>query len=111
MYHILGKLLLVMLGIALSAHVISGVFVEGIYTTLIVALVLGILNILVRPILFVLTLPITILTLGLFSFVINAGILLFISSFVEGFSIDGFLPAVLMATIVALVNFIGSKIF
>jgi putative membrane protein len=90
MAYILLRWLLNALGIMLVTYLIPGISVANFYTALIVALVLGILNALVRPVLIFLTLPINILTLGLFTLVINALILWFVSSFVKGFTVSGF---------------------
>lgn len=79
------------------AFVVPGFYVESFYAALIAALVLGLVNALVRPIILLLTLPITIITLGLFVFVINAGMLWFVSTMVKGLVIEGFWPAVLAA--------------
>lgn len=92
------------LAVLLSAYLIPGFSVTGFYIALIVALILGVLNITIKPILLLLTLPLNLLTLGLFSFVINAVLLIFVASFVEGFAITGFIPAFLGAVIIALVN-------
>lgn len=73
-------------------------------TALAVALVLGILNVLVKPILIILTLPITLLTLGLFLIVINALLLLLTDAIVPGFTIDGFWWAVFYSILVSVVN-------
>ena len=78
-------------------HIVSGFTVSGFYAAVIAALVLGLLNAVVRPVLVLLTLPINIITLGLFTFVINAGLVWFMSSFVKGVTVDGFLPALLVA--------------
>jgi putative membrane protein len=96
--------------ILLVARLVPGVSVDGLTTTLIVALLLGLINITLKPILFVLTLPVTILTLGLFAFVLNALLLWFVASFVEGFHIDGFIPALLGALIISLVTWVGNKV-
>ena len=80
-------------------QVVAGFRVETVYAALVAALVLGLLNAIVRPVLIVLTLPVNILTLGLFTFVINAGLILFMGTFVKGVEIDGFLPALFVAII------------
>jgi len=94
------------LAVLLAAYLIPGFVVSGFYTALIVALVLGVLNITIKPILVLLTLPLNLLTLGLFSFVINAALLLFIASFVEGFTVTGFVPALLGGVVIAVVNWL-----
>jgi putative membrane protein len=81
------------LAIISATYLIVGVSVSSIYAALIAALVIGLLNALVRPLLVLLTLPITFLSLGLFIFVINAALVYFASTLVKGFEVAGFLPA------------------
>jgi len=92
--------------VLLAAYLIPGFIIAGFYTALIVALILGVLNITIKPILVLLTLPLNLLTLGLFSFIINAALLLFVASFVEGFTITGFVPALLGGVVIAVVNWL-----
>lgn len=80
-----------------ATQVVTGFHVETFYAAIVAALVLGLLNALVRPILVVLTLPITAVTLGLFLFVINALLIWFMSTFVKGVTVEGFLPALFVA--------------
>ncbi len=87
------------LGLVLVAYLVPGFFIASFYTALIAALVLGLVNALVRPILLLLTLPVTIVTLGLFTFVINALMILLASTIVKGFIVYGFVPALLAAII------------
>ena len=87
---IILRLLFNALGLIIIAEYIHGIAVDGFYTALIAAVILGLLNAIIKPILFVLTLPITIITLGLFAFVINAGLFLFAASFIDGFAVDSF---------------------
>ncbi len=75
------------------AHIVPGIAITGWQTALVVAVVWGLVTLLVRPVLMLLTLPITILTLGLFSFVLNALLFWFVAYFVPGFSVSGFIPA------------------
>jgi putative membrane protein len=79
------------------ANVVPGFGVDSFYTALVAALVLGLVNALIRPILLVLTLPINILSLGLFTFVLNALMVWFASTIVKGFTVEGFVPAFLAA--------------
>jgi putative membrane protein len=85
--------------------VVPGIHADGIPATFIAALVLGILNALVRPIVLLLTLPINLLTLGLFTFVINALMLEMTSALVRGFSVDSFGSALIGALLLSLVSF------
>ncbi|KKW30393.1 MAG: putative membrane protein [Candidatus Uhrbacteria bacterium GW2011_GWD2_52_7] len=87
---------------------VAGFHVESFYAAVIAALVLGLLNAIVRPVLIVLTLPVTIVTLGLFTFVINAGLIWFMSSFVKGVEVAGFLPALVVAIILWAVSTLTS---
>lgn len=96
------------IAILIAAYFLPGIHVENFLTALIVALVLGILNTIVKPILFLLTLPITIITLGLFTFILNACIVLLAAFFVKGFIVDGFWWALLFSIVMSLMNgFIG----
>jgi putative membrane protein len=105
------KFLFVALTIFLIQKFVPGITVASFYTALLVALVLALLNLLVRPILFVLTLPITILTLGLFFFVLNAAMFYLASTIVKGFVIDGFLPALLGSLVVTAVSWLLDGLF
>jgi putative membrane protein len=96
--------LLSALAIALTAFILPGVSVSGLWTALIITVVLGLINIIIRPVLFILTLPINILTLGLFTFVINALLILLASKIVPGFQVTGFFPALFFAIVLSIVN-------
>jgi putative membrane protein len=108
---ILGKLLVVALTLIGISYLSVGISVESFYIAVVVAVILGLLNILVRPVLLFLTLPINILTLGLFTFVINALLFWFVASFVDGFVVSGFLAAFLGALVVSVANYIAEAIF
>lgn len=108
---ILGKLLIVALTLIGVSYLSVGISVSGFYIALIVAVILGVLNVLVRPVLIFLTLPINILTLGLFTFVINALLFWFVASFVDGFQVSGFIAAFLGALVVSVANYIADAIF
>jgi len=88
--------------VMLLAHFLPGVSVSGFVAALIVAIVLGVLNVVVKPILIILTIPITIVTLGLFLFVINACIILLADKFVEGFGVNGFWTALLFSILLSI---------
>lgn len=86
------------------AYWLPGVAVSGLYAAFITALILGLVNAIIRPILFILTLPINILTLGLFTFVLNALLFWFVASIVDGFAVSGFIPALLGSLILSVVS-------
>lgn len=90
--------------IVITAYILPGVHLNNYVTALIVAVVLGIINAIIRPILIILTLPITIVTLGLFTFVINALLILLVSYLVKGFQVDGFLWALVFSIVLSIVN-------
>ena len=93
--------------IGVAAYIVPGVVVT-VPGALVAAVVLGALNLIIRPILIILTLPITILTLGLFSLVINAALVMLASVVVPGFSVDGFVTAFLFALVLSVVNWVFS---
>lgn len=92
------------------AYLVPGIEVVGIEALVVVAIMWGILSILVKPVLILLTLPINILSLGLFSFVINAGLLLLMAHFIQGFSVDGWWKALIGAVVLALVNLVLNRV-
>jgi putative membrane protein len=87
-----------------SAYILTGVSVDSFVTAILVALVLGLLNAFIRPVVMVLTLPINVLTLGLFSFVVNALLVLLVAMVVPGFVVDGILWAVIFGIVLAVVT-------
>ena len=108
---ILVNWLLSTLAIIASAYLLSGVHVSGFGTALVVALVLGIINAVLKPIFIILTLPINILTLGLFTLVINSVLILITTSLVPGFQVDGFWWALAFSLVLSLVHSILFKLF
>ena len=96
------------LALMLVAYLYSGVQVAGIVEALIAALVLGLVNALIRPILVVLTLPVTILTLGLFIFVINAFLFWYVAEIVKGFTVSGFMGALIGSVMFSVITIITS---
>lgn len=103
--------IIVTLAVLAAAYILPGVSIASFWVALIVALVIGILNTLVKPILIVLTLPINILTLGLFVFIINAVLILLASAVVPGFDVDGFWWALLFSIILALILALTNLVF
>jgi len=101
---ILIRWFILTLAILLSAYIIDGIIVTGFFPALFAAAVLGILNAFFRPVLLILTLPVNIVTLGLFTFVINALLLKMASGVISGFDIHGFWAAVLGALVISVVS-------
>lgn len=102
------RLLIAALGLALAALLVPGISVSGPWTLLFAALVLGIVNAFVRPVLILLTLPITVVTLGLFLLVINAAMLALVAWMFDGFVIAGFWPALFGAIVVGVTGWLAS---
>jgi putative membrane protein len=86
------------------AWALPGITVDDFWTAILVALVLGVLNIFVKPLLIILTIPVTILTLGLFLLVINAAIVLLAGAVVDNFHVDNFWWALLFSILMAALN-------
>ena len=98
------KIIINTVAIAITAYILPGVVVANVLVALVVAVVLGIINMILKPILVILTLPINILTLGLFTFVINGLLVLLASSMIPGFHVDGFWTAVLFSIITSIIS-------
>lgn len=92
------------LAVLITSYVLPGVTVTNVVTAIVVAVVLGLLNSFIKPILIFLTIPITILTLGLFLIVINASIIMLASKMVDGFIVNGFWNAFFFSIIMAIVS-------
>ncbi len=99
-----GKIFASALAVIISAYVLPGVEVQDFITAIIVAIVLALVNFFVKPLLIIITIPVTILTLGLFLFAINAFMILMVDSFVDGFNVDGFWWALIYSLVLSLVS-------
>jgi putative membrane protein len=105
---ILGFLILNSLALMITAFIVPGVAFEGYMSLLVAAVVIGILNTFIKPIVQILTLPITFVTLGLFALVLNAAFFLIAAQLTPGFTVDGFLPALIGSLVLSLVStFLG----
>jgi putative membrane protein len=104
MLQLIAHWVLQSLALYLTARIVSGVELADFGSALVTTLVLSLLNILVKPLLLLLTLPLTILTLGLFTFVINALVLLLASTFVPGFSVNGLGNALIASIVLSVIS-------
>lgn len=102
--YILLKIILSTIAVFVTASILPGVHIDSFTTALVVAVVLAIINAFIRPLVFILTLPINILTLGLFTFVIIGMLVLAVTWIVPGFHIDGFWWALAFALVLAIIN-------
>lgn len=92
------------LAIYISANILPGIHITNFTTALVTAIILGIINVLIKPVLIILSLPINILTLGLFTLVINALLIMLAANLAEGFDVDGFWWALLFGIILSIVS-------
>jgi len=104
------KVLLTAFAVLVIAYILPGVEVDDYSTAIWVAFIVGILFSILKPILVILTLPVTFLTLGLFLFVINAAMILLANSWIDGFSVSGFWTALLFSIILSFFESILHKI-
>lgn len=99
MLHFLIRAAFAAFGLAIAARLVDGITYDAPMTLFLAALLLGLVNALLRPLLILLTLPLTVLTFGLFLLVINAAMILLVSRIIPGFQVAGFIPALLAALI------------
>lgn len=102
--NIIIRILVTAMLVMIIAYFMPGVTVDGFMTAIFVAIVLGLLNIFVKPILILFTLPVTIITLGLFLLVVNAVIIMLCSELVSGFNIGSFLTAFLFSLVLSILQ-------
>ena len=98
------------LGFYVTAYLVPGVHIANLESLAVIAVVWGVLSIILKPILVILTLPVNILTLGLFTFVINAFMIMLMGSLVRGFKVDSFGAALLAAVVLSLLNVVLGKL-
>jgi putative membrane protein len=98
------RLLIIIIGLWLASAVLPGVTIDGTGTFILAALLLGFVNAVVRPLAVILTLPLTLLTMGLFLLVINAGMFGLVARFLDGFSVAGFWSALFGSIIVSITS-------
>ena len=102
--HLLVSWIILTFAVYVTAYILPGVSVTGVFPTVVTAMFIGIVNTFLRPVLLILTLPVNILTLGLFTFVINALLVLLVAAMVPDFHVDGFWWAMAFSIILSIVN-------
>ena len=108
---ILIKWLILAISILISSHFITEITVDNFWTAIWLALFLAFINVTLKPLLIILTLPINIFTLGSFTFVINALLVLLASSVIDGFTVGGFWTAMLFSIVLSIINYFLNKVF
>jgi putative membrane protein len=98
------------LGLWLASKVVPGVAIDNTGTLIVAALLLGVVNAIVRPVVFILTLPITIITLGLFLLVVNAAMIGLVAMLLGGFHVNGLIPGILAAIVTGLISWVGGMV-
>ncbi len=107
---LLAKWFVLAIAIMTASYLIDGIEVSGFFSSIFTAVILGFLNLFLRPVIIILTLPINILSFGLFTFVINALILKMASGVISGFHITGFWPAIWGSIIISLASWLLNSI-
>ena len=110
MTRFIARVIFAALGLALAAYLLKGVGYDSFVDLLLAAVLLGVLNAVVRPILFVLTLPFTIITLGLFLLVLNAAMIGLVAWMLPGFTVAGFWSGIMAAIITGLASWVGAMV-
>jgi len=108
MQGILIRTLISMLGLFLASRLIPGVWIEGTGNFILAAFLLGLVNAIVRPLVFVMTLPLSIVTLGLFIFVLNAAMFGLVAAMLDNFQVAGFWSAFFGAIIISITSTVAS---
>jgi putative membrane protein len=108
--NILINLIIKTLAVLIAGYLLPGVIINSYLTALVAAVVLGLLNTFIKPILVILTLPINIFSLGLFTLVINALLIMLAGSLIDGFAIDSFVTALIFGVLLSLVNWFLSTL-
>ncbi len=104
MKHLIVKVLINAAALMFTSNLIDGIYVDGFGSVLVAAIILGIVNAIIRPLLLILTLPLNVLTLGLLTFVINGFMLKLAAAVVGGFDVVGMWPAIVGALVLSVVS-------
>ncbi len=107
---ILINLVIQTVAVFITSQIIPGVKVDGWFAAVVTAVAIGVINMTIKPLIVIFTLPVNILTLGLFTFVINALMVMLVSRIVPGFSVDGFWPALWFSIVLSLVSYFLSSL-
>lgn len=103
----IAKVIIAAIALWLASVIVPGIDYNGLTALLLAGLLLGLVNAFVRPVVTILTLPITLLTLGLFLLVVNAAMIGLVGWLIPGFEVDGLVPAILAAIVTGVVSWIG----
>lgn len=107
--NIILRLLILVAGIFLAAYLVPGIAVEGYWPAIKAAVLLGLINLFIRPVILLLTLPISLITLGLFTIVINGLILWSVGHIVDGFAVSGLLAAIVGSVVISILSIVLNR--
>ncbi|OGP68671.1 MAG: hypothetical protein A2031_04210 [Deltaproteobacteria bacterium RBG_19FT_COMBO_43_11] len=105
---VITRWLIITVAILLASWFVSGIRIDSLLTAIIAAGILGLINVFIKPVLIILTLPLSIITLGVFTFFINALLLQLVAYMIPGFEVEGFLAAFLGALIISVVSWLAN---
>lgn len=108
--NIFVRLIILIIAVYVASYMIPGVTIDSVTSLIVVSIVLGVINAFVKPVLIILTFPLTILTLGIFLLILNGLMVLLVGSIVPGFHVSGILSAVLFSIVVSLVSSLLSSL-
>lgn len=108
MVSIITRWLIITMGILVAARLVPGIEVDALTTAILAAAVLGLINVFIKPVLLILTLPLNILTLGVFTFFLNAFLLALVAYFVKGFKVQSFSAALLGSLLISVVTWLAN---
>ena len=108
MISIITRWLIITMAILVASRLVPGIEVDTLMTAILAAAVLGLINVFIKPVLLILTLPLSILTLGVFTFFLNALLLEFVAYFVSGFKVNSFLAAFLGSLLISVVTWLAN---
>ncbi|HPD56998.1 MAG TPA: phage holin family protein [Smithellaceae bacterium] len=106
---IITRWLIITVAILLASWLVPGITVESVWRAIFAAAILGLINTFIKPVLIILTLPLNILTLGIFTFFLNAFLLQLVAYMISGFEVKGFLAAFLGALIISIVSWLANQ--
>lgn len=106
----IASLLITMVTLMVTSVLVTGIYVDGLFAALVSALVIGFINAIIKPIFTILTLPFTVLTFGLFLFIINGLMLLLAAAVVPGFYVSGLMAAVIGSIVISFINWVINQV-
>jgi putative membrane protein len=108
---IIVRFLLLSVAVWATTQIVSGITLNPVWTALVVGACLTLFNMFIKPIISILTLPLNMITLGLFSLVVNAALFWYLGAFIKGFTVSNFTAAFIGALLVSIINWLLNKIF